>query len=260
LISYATELAFARQLALDAGTLAKKYFDTGPSKKWKSDGTPLTEADIKINKLVIDRVKETYPEDNVLGEEASDMHGGQRTWVCDPIDGTLPFSHGLPISTFTISLVIGGNPVVAVIYDPYLEQLWHAVEGGGAYMNDEPIKVNNGGISNSYINLDFLNRNGHAGLSSPGEIVNRFQAQNCMVSTLWSSVLAAAMVASGQATAAICASPHPHDAVAGKLIVEEAGGKVTSLYGDEQQYDGTVRGFIASNGLVHDDLLEMLKK
>lgn len=135
-------LEFAKKLAYEAGDIMREYFQT-TDMVWKSDNTPVTQADTEINSRVIERIAAAYPEHSVIGEEESAVREGARyTWACDPVDGTMPYSHGLPISTFSLALCEDGKPVVGVVYDPFMDRLFWASVGGGAFCNDEAIHVN----------------------------------------------------------------------------------------------------------------------
>ncbi|MDO8430693.1 MAG: inositol monophosphatase family protein [Candidatus Taylorbacteria bacterium] len=101
-------LKLAKEIADESAVIALKYFGFETEKTWKSDNTPLTQADTEINSLVIKKIQEKYPEHSIQGEEESSKKVGSKyIWVCDPIDGTMPFSLGLPI--FTFSLALGGK-------------------------------------------------------------------------------------------------------------------------------------------------------
>ena len=116
-MSYEKELDFAKALALEAGEIMRKYFRSDRlGTVQKDDLTPLTVADTAINDLVIERVQHEFPEHGVLGEEASYEPNRQWIWVVDPIDGTSPYSCGIPISTFSLALVNkkDGQPYVSV--------------------------------------------------------------------------------------------------------------------------------------------------
>jgi len=100
---------FAKDVAKQAGKIMMENFKLGMHKEWKSDNSPVTETDLRINKLLIEGVKKYFPEHSVLGEEESNFVGDRKmVWVCDPLDGTLPFSHGVPIFTFSLALVDDG--------------------------------------------------------------------------------------------------------------------------------------------------------
>src|SRR5882757_6693524 len=134
-------LQFAKQLAYDAGAIMKKYFGKQPAHEYKEDETIVTIADKEVNSLVIDRVKEAYPDHAVDGEEESFTNDTEYVWVCDPIDGTNPFAMELPVSVFSLALVIDGQPVVGVIYDPFCDKLYSAAIGNGAFVGDKPLSV-----------------------------------------------------------------------------------------------------------------------
>ncbi len=257
-MTYDKELEFAQNLALEAGKVMLEWFKKGTTKEWKHDTTPVTEADIAINRMVIERIAASFPADNVLGEEESAHNGGFRTWVCDPIDGTVPFAHGLPISTFVIALVIDGAPVLGVVYDPFLDRLFYAVAGHGAFVNTTPIRVSSGALKNSVVDATGFSLKGNMVGRDPN-FIYELHNRGCIVTTAWSSVITSMLVANGQYAAILTSSPYPHDGATSKIIVEEAGGKVTDLFGNDQRYDQPTKGFVASNGVVHDELLALLK-
>lgn len=258
-MTYDKELNFAQNLAREAGKTMLEWFAKGATKEWKRDTTPVTEADYAINRMVIERIAASFPADNVLGEEESAHNGGLRTWVCDPIDGTVPFAHGLPISTFAIALVIDGTPVLGVVYDPFLDRLFYAVAGHGAFMNTTPLHVSSGTLKNSVVDVTGFSLKGNMTGRNPN-FISDLHDHGCIVTTVWSYVLTSMLVANGQYMASLCASPHPHDGAASKIIVEEAGGKVTDLHGNEQRYDRPIKGVLASNGVTHNEIIDLLRK
>src|SRR3990167_5987378 len=135
-------LEFAKKLALQAGKIMLEHFQIGITTEMKGDNTPVTIADKAINSLVIKEISEAYPKHSVIGEEeSSKKKGAEYVWVCDPIDGTLPYSLGMPINVFSLALVHDGQPIVAVVHDPYMKRLYWAEKGEGAFLNGKPIKV-----------------------------------------------------------------------------------------------------------------------
>jgi fructose-1,6-bisphosphatase/inositol monophosphatase family enzyme len=249
---------FAKNIALKAGEIMLEYFAIGAIRDLKTDSSPVTEADIKINQLVIDEVSKYFPDHGVRGEEISHQQEGKEyVWVCDPIDGTMPFVLGLPTNVFSLALVRDGIPLVAVVYDPYLKRLYHAVKGEGAYCNDDKILVSVEPILSKIIIgasgprnkcLDVLNFH--------DEIIRSVLRHYQFQSTIYESM----MVALGQFGAAIFSGDSAHDVASVKLIVEEAGGKVTDLNGNEQRYDQPIYGALISNGKVHQELLNIIAK
>ncbi len=251
-------LDFAKALAHEAGEIMRKYF-LHTEREWKADQTPLTIADTTINRLVIERIAERFPEHSVLGEEESAMKDSQYTWVCDPVDGTMPYSHGLPISTFSLALCDDGVPIVGVVYDPFMDRLFWAKRGGGAFCNDNKLHVNNSGFENALIAVDAFPSTKPV-VDADASIRDVLASKHAKTVTLWSAVLPACLVAQGDFSASMLNTNQPQDPAAIKVIVEEAGGKVTDLFGNDQRYDQLTKGFIASNGVLHDELVAIIKK
>ncbi len=137
-----THLEFATDLARQAGAIIKQNFQLGMKKEWKADGTPLTATDTEINQFVLDAVAREFPDHAVLAEEGSrPIPEAEFTWVCDPIDGTIPFSHGVPTSVFSLALVQSGRPVLGAIIDPFADRLVVAEQGRGVTLNGAAIHV-----------------------------------------------------------------------------------------------------------------------
>ncbi len=248
-------LDFAKGLALRAGETMLEHFAVGVAFTSKADDSRLTIADTAVNRVVIDEVAKQYPDHGVRGEEESSQQDHHTmVWVCDPIDGTLPYSHGIPTNVFSLALVENGEPILGVVYDPYLKRLFTAEKGKGAFLNDQSIKVNSSGVV----------ANQSIGLSSDKTIMNQpgFHAEcwnrGLQVFGLKSCIYSSMLVASGQFIAHMYNNKHSHDVAAVKIIVEEAGGKVTDLHGQEQRYDQPINGALISNGVAHDELIKLI--
>lgn len=247
------ELEFAIDLAKQAGEIMRQNFSIGMKKDWKADNTPLTITDTTINALVLGAVKNEYPLHSFLGEEGSRIIESEYTWVCDPVDGTMPFSHGYPTFVFSLALTKNGESVLGVIYDPVCDRLLYAERGQGAFLNGEKISVSK---DSEITTKSFISVNGDSQLMS---LRNQLVVSGCRVPNLYSCVYAGMLVAMGEFLAEVFVYKNPWDAASVKIIVEEAGGRVTSLLGDEQRYDQPINGFVASNGLIHQKLVDMIK-
>jgi len=256
-------LEFAKGLAKEAGTIQLRYFRSDDiATQWKNDQTPLTIADTTINSMVIRRVKETYPEHGVLGEEESFGRDRKMLWVCDPVDGTMPFSIGVPVSTCSLALGEDGVPIVGIVFDPFQDRLWEATTGSKTLMNGKIVHVNTGGIRNAYIGDDVW-----AASNLPNEFLYQLPGvrddlldRGAKPITYSAAIISCALISSGQFTGEIFAVKKPEDIAAIKLIVENAGGKVTDLDGNNQRYDGWINGAIVSNGVIHDELIDVVAK
>lgn len=247
-------LETAVELAHEAGAVMLKHFRMGVAADRKPDNSPVTVADEAINQLVIDRIVAQYPEHGVIGEEGSvEKPHAKLNWVCDPIDGTLPYTLGVPTNVFCIALVEDGDPVVSVIYDPYMDRMYTATAGEGAFRNGERISVSETSVlDDAVMNVAGRSRVGAAALGGP--IYADLENLGVRLLDHSSYVYEATLVAAGMFDAAVFTKKTPWDAAAGALLVSEAGGTATDVTGSAQRYDTAVRGLILSNGKVHEEL------
>lgn len=252
-------LEFAKQVATKAGEIMKKYFLSELEIDLKAGDEIVTVADREVNDMVINEVARTYPDHGIDGEEASQHMGREYMWVCDPIDGTNPFAVGLPISVFSLALVVNGVPVVGVIYDPYYDRMYTGIKGAGAFMNQEPIKVSSQNFTGKVarINVDWWPTADYDTMKPMYELSKE---KNAYMLTPGSTTHMAALVARGEFAASVFSGTKGKnvDIAAAKVIVEEAGGKVTDLFGEEQRYDQPIKGAVVSNGVVHDTIVAKL--
>jgi myo-inositol-1(or 4)-monophosphatase len=253
--------SFAIGLAKEAGDIIKKNFTLGMKKEWKEDNSPLTQTDLDINALAVESIKEKFSEHSVLAEEGSDFSGsGEYTWVCDPLDGTIPFSHGIPTCVFSLALTRNGESILGVVYDPFMDRMFFAEKGKGAFLNEEKISVS---ARDSLKNTLFCVASGKAEVDML-PLVKALRDEGAKIIDFYSITYMGALVASGECGATIfqgvrLEETKPHDTAALKIIVEEAGGKVTDLFGKEQRYDRNIRGHLASNGVLHETLLKLIR-
>ncbi len=249
---------FAIDLAKQAGAIIKANFTLGMKKEWKADNTPLTVTDLTINQMVIDAVQKNFPLHSVLAEEGSAMiEGSEYVWVCDPIDGTIPFSHGIPTCVFSLALTHHGEPILGVVYDPFMDRLFVGEKGGGATLNGNPIHVSPAtSLMNAIAGVSYW---AVAPFFQYSRLQESLSNQGVKMVNVLSITYMGALVASGELVATVFQGISPHDTAAIKVIVEEAGGKVTDVFGKEQRYDRDISGHIVSNGLLHPKLLELIR-
>ena len=250
-------LKFAKEIAYEAGKIMLKYFNSKDISSYKGDKTIVTLADKEINTYLINRVKEEFATHSVDGEEEK-FGKSDYVWVCDPVDGTAMYARYIPVAVFSLALVVDGVPEVGVVYDPFTDSLYSAVKGEGAYKNEEKITVNDFELNDmrSVSNFDMWPQaeyNVHDAIKELGK--------KTYFVGLGSVIRACMCVASGEFNLAIFpGTKHKNcDIAAAKVIVEEAGGKVTNLFGDEQRYDMDIKGAIISNGKVHNEVIEVVK-
>lgn len=249
---------FAVTLALKAGNIMKQNFTLGMRKEWKTDSTPLTATDIEINELMIAEVRKKFPGHSLLGEEESNVSESEYVWVCDPIDGTTGFSHGYPIFMFQMALTRFGESILGVMYDPILNRMFLAEKGSGAFLNGVPIHV--------AADIGFNPKNKKGIISIDGDetgpligLRNQLRKRGSHTTHFYCASYPAALIASGEFIGEVYGANHAWDGATIKIIVEEAGGKVTDLFGKEQRYDKPINGFVATNGFIHNELVEIIK-
>ena len=245
-------LIFAKEIALEAGKIMKKYFYSNNECSYKNDNTVVSKADKEINSYLIDKVKEKYPEHSVDGEE--EQFGNSRfKWICDPIDGTAMYVRHIPVAVFSLAFAVDGIPELGVVYDVFTDNLYTAQKGKGAFCNGKSISVNEYKLSDiqSVAHFDMWKDSDY----NLFDIIKDLGKKTYFVS-IGSIIRASMCVASGDFTVAIFPGTIRKncDIAAVKIIVEEAGGIVTDLFGNEQKYDDTINGAIISNKITFNEV------
>jgi histidinol-phosphatase len=249
---YEEELAFAIDLADRAGEIGLSYFRGSFEVHEKADRTPVTEADLAIEAAIRAAVRERYPGDGVLGEEGGQEGDASRRWVVDPIDGTKNFADGVQIWANLIALEVEGEPVVGVVNLPALSERYEAARGGGARLNGEPIRVSRADrIPRAFVVFagmdDWLSGGHAAGIQSLVAEARR----NRGFGDAWGHCL----VARGSAEVMVELELATWDFAALKVIVEEAGGRISQFDGSPLAHG---RSVLTTNGLLHDEIVARL--
>lgn len=249
---------FGIKLAKDSGNMIRDYFAKNLTADWKVDETPVTEVDQIINNNVVARITQTYPEHNLIAEEGSiPKQNSEYCWVCDPLDGTLGFVGGLPTCVFSLALVHNGSPILGIIYDPFLERMTVAEKGKGCFINNRQYYTSKlTTIKNSLVGLTIYDTSVYQSLA----LIKEFKDNKAFIINCTSTAYMSMLVAAGKFTGTIYLDKHAHDVAAVKVIVEEAGGRVTDLFGNEQRYDQPVQGCLISNGALHEPYLQLIQK
>lgn len=249
----------ATQLAYTAGTLIREKFGSVVSIRTKTDTSLVTEVDTQVNTIVLKTLRDTFPDIPVIAEEESSppSKSYDLQWVCDPLDGTAVFAHGIPTCAFSLALTYKGESIVGVIYDPFLNRVYIGEKNTRTTLNGKPIHVSaEDELFNTMMGMSLWAGSKYDFL----ELIPQFKKAGIMPLNAFSTVYMGMLVASGQLSAAIYLDGHAHDVAALKVIVEGAGGKVTDLYGEDQRYDQPVRGCLISNGILHNAYLDLIRK
>lgn len=253
---YKTELEFAKDIAIKSGEIITKNF-LHSTITTKSNLTPVTETDLAVSKFVISEVKKNFPNHEVFDEEFQhEKHDSEFIWVCDPIDGTVPFSHHIPTSMFSLALCHNGEPVVAVTYDPFVKRLLYTKSSTSSYMNNKKIFIKSGKfIKGEYIfGIPYWNRN-----FDTNKYLDLIFKKNIWVTYVESIVYEAMMVATGISKALVTVAANPWDRAAAKMIIENAGGICTDENDKRLTVFGHPKYFIATNKEVHKEIIEIVQ-
>jgi histidinol-phosphatase len=247
------ELAFANDLADLAGEIGLGFFGGSFEVRMKPDRTPVTEADVAIERAIRTAVKKRYPDDGVLGEEGGlKRGGGRRRWIVDPIDGTRNFADGVQIWSNLIALAVDDDPVLGVVNLPALGERYQASREGGAWLNGEAIHVSRADrVPRSFVVF--------AGMEDwlAGPYATRVQdlvreaRRNRGFGDAWGHCL----VARGSADVMIEIELATWDFAALQVILDEAGGRMSQFDGSPLLHGGTV---LTTNGVLHDELVARL--
>jgi len=245
-------------IAREAGALLLQYFHQGLKIEYKGDADLVTAADRASEALIRERIKKSFPSHDVLGEEQGlNDQGSDYRWYVDPLDGTTNFAHGYPV--FCVSMAIeyrGGGAakrVAGVVYDPTREELFTAEQGKGSQLNGKTIQVSKAAqLKESLVATGFPSHKRH---KNPNIFFyHQITLRTHGVRRAGSAALDLCNVACSRFDGFWEFNLNPWDTAAGTLIVEEAGGKVSSFDGSPFQLNS--RETLATNGLVHDALVQ----
>jgi histidinol-phosphatase len=246
--SLADLLEVAVDLVHQAGELTLQWFRSSSlSIERKDDGTPVTEADKAAERFLREQITARFPRDAIIGEEEADIAGTSgRTWIIDPIDGTKAFTHGVPLYTNLLAVNDAAGPAVGVVNMPALGEIVYAGRGLGCHANGARAQVSDRTrIAGSYLSscgFDYWS----------DEMLHAARRSGAILRT-WGDGYGYALVATGRIEAMCDPQVALWDVAPMPIILAEAGGRFTSLDGDDDPGRGTG---LATNGHLHDEWLE----
>ncbi len=258
--SFADDLALALELADLADSLTMERFEATDLKvDSKPDMSPVSDADLACEELLRAKLTDARPSDAILGEEfGGDVTHEGRQWVIDPIDGTKNFVRGVPVWATLISLLVDGEPVVGVISAPALARRWYAARESGAWRSfngGSPKKLAVSGVSSlADASLSFSSLEGWEARDLRGKFI-------ALTDSTWrlrgyGDFFSYCLVAEGAVDIAAEPEVSLWDLAALSVLVSEAGGRFTSLAGQDGPHGGDA---LATNGTLHDDVLDALR-
>ncbi len=247
-------LGFSRKIAIDSSEITMKYFKPGGIKSTlKKDKSPVTIADLKCEDYLLKQIKAKYPSHNILSEE-NGVHenGSEFRWLVDPIDGTRNFMRGYPFWGTLLAVEYQDKVVMGIISMPAIGVFIYASAGKGCFLNGKRVKVSKiDKIEESYVLYSGLH---HILLRNFSKNFLELVSQ-CSYSRGFGDCHGHSFIISGMAEILIDPIVAPYDIAATKICVEEAGGRLTDIHGIDSIYNKTA---VITNGLVHDNVLEIL--
>ncbi len=243
--------------ARSAGRYQKYRFASSLNIEMKGDKNLVTDVDKESERLIVEHLLSRFPDHDIVAEEGDYRQGGSPCrWVIDPVDGTTNYAHGYPWFCSSIGLELAGELVVGVIYNPVYDELFTATKGGGAYLNGSRLSVSaRAPLEHSLLGTGFP----YDCATDPANNFANFIAFQKMargIRRAGAAALDLAYVAAGRLDGFWELKLKAWDVAAGVLMVREAGGTVTTF--DGSSYDIFNGRIVASNGLIHNEMVTML--
>jgi myo-inositol-1(or 4)-monophosphatase len=253
-------LAVAKDAAHQAGALLRANWLQPKTIEMKTDIVDLvTNVDKESDALITGLLRAQFPTHQIIAEESAvSGQDGPYQWYIDPIDGTTNFAHGFPHFAVSIALAHEGRMIVGVVHDPIRGETFAATRGGGAFLNDAPLRVSPAPSLDQSLVLTGFPYDRRQRSAYYLRFYQAFMLRTQGVRRCGSAALDLCYVACGRADAFWEWRLHPWDTAAGSLIVEEAGGKMSDFTGAPFRIHGEQT--LASNGLLHAEMLAVLKE
>ncbi|HJV45938.1 MAG TPA: inositol monophosphatase [Bacillota bacterium] len=253
----------AKEWAREAGLLSIQRRKSPLELTFKSSPSDLvTAVDKEIEEFLVQKILKHFPDHGIVGEEGTfdkDPKQFDTLWIIDPIDGTTNFVHQQINYVVSIAIVHKGEGMVGVIYDPTRNEMFHGIKGKGAYLNqdqlclDDPVRLREAVLCTSFF---WNHRLEEYGLDKVAYELPR----NCRgIRVFGCAALEMAYVAAGRIDAYLSLFLNPWDFAAGKIIVEEAGGRASTITGEELTFE-QVNTVVVSNSSLYPELFSFLRR
>lgn len=252
----ATKVAIAA--ARDSGKLLRVCFGRkdGNRVSYKSHQEPVSLVDFESNDIITRHINRAFPDHLILSEESPGANealiSNKPTWVIDPLDGTMNFISGVPLFAVAIAYVEHGVAKSGVIYDPIHDEMFVAERGKGATVNGKTMHVSNRDIVKGallYAGRGYRNRD----LERHGKIIFALEKSTSYFRRLGTAAIMLSYVASGRADALILTGNKPWDTMAGALLAEEAGGKISDYAG--KRWTHRSEDIVVANPAIHKHII-----
>ncbi len=250
--------------AIDAARIAGAVLEERQRKgfhvEYKDVVNLVTDADRQAERAIVQRIREDYPDHHVLAEEGglSADSTSPYKWIIDPLDGTTNFAHGFPAYCVSIGVEFEGRCILGVVLDSTRDELFTGETGAGADMNGRPIRVSRAAALNAALLVTGFAYDIRESPDNNLDHFARFSLRAQGVRRTGAAALDLCYVASGRFDGYWELTLYPWDMAAGVVILQEADGMVTDLMGETFTIYG--QGIVASNGLIHKEILDVLRQ
>ncbi len=253
-------LATAVAAAVAAGESLRSHFRKKISVQTKSLANFVSEADTTAEQIIVEKIRNAYPEHAVLAEESHrELSDADHLWVIDPLDGTSNFLHGIPNFAVSIGYLYRGQAEVGVILNPISDDWFYAVRGQGAWHNGERLSVNQeSSLADTMVAVGFYYDRGRMMEATLEAIADLFRQNIHGIRRFGAAALDLAQVARGDYGVFMEFNLQPWDHAAGALMVQEAGGRVSTCC-DQSLPIQLPSSLLATNGLLHNAALAIAK-
>ncbi len=251
----------AIQAARQGGAILQDYVQKGFAIHSKGETINLvTEADLQSEKAIIQTIRQAFPDHQILSEEegAQESPPHAMKWIIDPLDGTVNFAHGFPMYNVSIGIEYNGTCVIGVTYDPNRDELFLGQKGRGATLNDSPIRVSTAPTLEKALLVTGFAYDVHTATNNNLKEFCAFTGRAGGMRRTGTAAIDLCYIACGRLDGFWELQLKPWDTAAGKVIVEEAGGKVTNYLGEPYSIYGST--LIASNGHIHEEMQKVMRE
>jgi myo-inositol-1(or 4)-monophosphatase len=248
-------------MAYKAGEILRAGYGQAHQVEMKGLTDPVTEVDKQSEEYLVSIIKSRYPQHAIVAEESGNHKGTNGScWYIDPLDGTVNFSHGIPMFSVSIAYAEHGELILGAVYDPLRDELFYGEKGKGAWLNDRPVKVSKTTKLISSLSVTGFPYNQKSVEMQRGlELFNRFSMQSQACRRLGSAALDLCYVAAGRMEIYFEIQVQSFDIAAGILLTREAGGMVTNFDGSPDCLKSPI-SIVASNKDLHPLVLQVIQQ
>ena len=254
-------LDFAVELARTAGDILRHYMSREKQIELKGRANLVTVAAKESEALIINRIRERYPNHSILAEESGPLgtsDGREGKWIIDPLDGTTNFAHQYPFFAVSIGFEQAGQITCGVVYDPWRDEMFSGGRGLGSFLNGDRLRVSEVETLRSALVMTGFPYGFREKIRTVMSQFEAFLVESQAVRRGGSAALDMCYAALGRVDGFWEMDLLPWDTAAGLVIVEEAGGRVTDFSG--QPFSIYDRQLLASNGRIHEEMVAVLEK